>query len=115
MLVRKQQDLGRRTGGVLEGRDIGTKVFPETPFKFFLTARPEVRARRRQRDLQDRGIQQPLETVLAEMLQRDFDGACRGLECTPNSLTVIHFDCLVTTNRFWTPGSSRAGQHSPAI
>src|ERR1041385_401424 len=51
VLVRLQQDLGRRSGGVLEGRDIGTKVFPETPHKFFLTARAEVRAKRRYDEL----------------------------------------------------------------
>jgi CMP/dCMP kinase len=38
ILVELQQQLGRRSGGVLEGRDIGTKVFPETPHKFFLTS-----------------------------------------------------------------------------
>src|SRR5437899_1471851 len=55
ILVRFQQDLGRRSGGVLEGRDIGTRVFPETPHKFFLTARPEVRARRRFDELAGKG------------------------------------------------------------
>src|SRR5260370_1779297 len=44
VLVRLQQELGRRNGGVLEGRDIGTKVFPQTPDKFFLTAPPQIRA-----------------------------------------------------------------------
>lgn len=78
VLVRKQQELGRRTGGVLEGRDIGTKVFPETPHKFFLTARPEVRARRRQRDLQEKGILEPLEKVLEEMNQRDQQDSTRA-------------------------------------
>ena len=38
LLVAQQQRLGAETGGVLEGRDIGTKVFPDTPYKFFLTA-----------------------------------------------------------------------------
>src|SRR5882757_7945250 len=55
IMVRLQQDLGRRSGGVLEGRDIGTKVFPETPHKFFLTARPEIRAQRRYRELLAKG------------------------------------------------------------
>src|SRR6202011_890611 len=55
ILVRLQRELGRRSGGVLEGRDIGTKVFPETPCKFFLTARPDVRADRRYRELLAQG------------------------------------------------------------
>lgn len=70
-LVSLQQEMGRRHGGVLEGRDIGTKVFPETPHKFFLTARSEVRARRRLLDLRERGLDQPLEQVLAEIETRD--------------------------------------------
>jgi CMP/dCMP kinase len=71
VLVRLQQELGRRNGGVLEGRDIGTKVFPETPHKFFLTARPEVRARRRYAELVARGEPADLDTVLAESVRRD--------------------------------------------
>ncbi|HEX7151051.1 MAG TPA: (d)CMP kinase [Thermoanaerobaculia bacterium] len=71
VLVKLQQDLGRRNGGVLEGRDIGTKVFPETPHKFFLTARAEVRAGRRHKELVAKGSDVPFETVLAEVVQRD--------------------------------------------
>ncbi|HEX9984805.1 MAG TPA: (d)CMP kinase [Thermoanaerobaculia bacterium] len=78
LLVKLQQDLGRKSGGVLEGRDIGTKVFPETPHKFFLTARPEVRAERRHRELQAKGTDVPLETVLAETRQRDEQDSSRA-------------------------------------
>jgi cytidylate kinase len=76
-LVRLQQDLGRRSGGVLEGRDIGTKVFPETPFKFFLTARPEVRARRRYDQLLTTGTRAGYDTVLAETRLRDQQDSTR--------------------------------------
>lgn len=78
VLVRLQQDLGRRNGGVLEGRDIGTKVFPETPHKFFLTARPEVRAQRRHAELIAKGQQVDFDTVLAEALQRDQQDSTRA-------------------------------------
>ncbi|MEO6260562.1 MAG: (d)CMP kinase [Thermoanaerobaculia bacterium] len=78
VLVRLQQDLGRRSGGVLEGRDIGTKVFPETPFKFFLTARPEVRARRRQGELAAKGQPADFATVLAETVARDGQDSSRS-------------------------------------
>ena len=78
LLVRLQQELGRRSGGVLEGRDIGTKVFPETPYKFFLTATPEVRAERRFRELQAKGDPTPFETVLADALQRDRQDSTRA-------------------------------------
>jgi cytidylate kinase len=78
VLVRLQQAMGRRKGGVLEGRDIGTKVFPETPHKFFLTARPEVRAQRRLRELLAKGTATDLQQVLAETIQRDTQDSTRA-------------------------------------
>ena len=78
ILVRFQQELGRRSGGVLEGRDIGTRVFPETPHKFFLTARPEVRARRRHDELSAKGVSADFGTVLAETLARDEQDSTRA-------------------------------------
>jgi cytidylate kinase len=78
VLVRLQQDLGRRSGGVLEGRDIGTKVFPDTPYKFFLTARPEVRAERRFHELQQKGTPVTMEQVRAETEQRDEQDSTRA-------------------------------------
>lgn len=78
VLVREQQRLGRSRGGVMEGRDIGTHVFPETPHKFFLTASAEVRARRRTRELADRGTPEPYEKVLREMEKRDKDDGSRA-------------------------------------
>ncbi|PYQ34518.1 MAG: (d)CMP kinase [Acidobacteria bacterium] len=77
ILVRLQQELGRRSGGVLEGRDIGTKVFPETPYKFFLTARPEVRAQRRYRELLAKGQSVDYQSVLAESERRDMQDSTR--------------------------------------
>jgi CMP/dCMP kinase len=77
-LVAEQQRLGRARGGVMEGRDIGTRVFPDTPFKFFLTADPSVRAERRARELADRGTPQPYEEVLRDMEKRDRDDGSRA-------------------------------------
>jgi cytidylate kinase len=71
LMVAQQRKLAAKRGGVMEGRDIGTRVFPDTPFKFFLTAAPEVRAQRRFRELQERGTPQTYEKVLAEMQGRD--------------------------------------------
>jgi cytidylate kinase len=70
-MVAVQRRLAAEQGGVMEGRDIGTKVFPDTPHKFFLTASPEVRARRRAAELDARGTPQPIAEVLAEMEKRD--------------------------------------------
>ena len=64
-LLEQQRRLGKRPpGAVLEGRDIGTVVFPDAPLKVFLTATPKERARRRARDLEAAG-----ETVDLEMLE----------------------------------------------
>jgi cytidylate kinase len=76
-LVAQQQRLGRERGGVLEGRDIGTHVFPETPYRFFLTASVPVRATRRARELAERGTPRPYEEVLREMERRDHDDRSR--------------------------------------
>jgi cytidylate kinase len=77
VLVGQQQRLGRERGGVMEGRDIGTKVFPETPFKFFLTADPAIRADRRSRELAGRGTPQSYDEVLRDMQKRDSDDSSR--------------------------------------
>ena len=66
-----QRRLALEGGGVLEGRDIGTKVVPETPAKFFLDASLEVRARRRHLELEAKGKAEPLEKVHSEMEARD--------------------------------------------
>lgn len=76
-LVARQREIGLARGGVVEGRDIGTKVFPETPFKFFLTADERERARRRHEELRRRGVDEPFEKVLAEMRVRDRDDSAR--------------------------------------
>lgn len=77
-LVRLQRRLAEKNGGVLEGRDIGTRVFPETPHKFFLTAPLAVRAERRARELAERGTPQPYEVVLAEIEHRDLADSTRS-------------------------------------
>ncbi len=78
VLVRLQQELGRRSGGVLEGRDIGTKVFPETPYKFFLTARPDIRARRRYDELLAKGEEVRYQTILDATIARDAQDSNRS-------------------------------------
>lgn len=70
-LVQAQRRLAEARGGVLEGRDIGTRVFPETPHKFFLTAPVDVRAERRAAELAARGTPQPFAVVRAEIESRD--------------------------------------------
>ena len=77
-LVSLQRRLAEKSGGVLEGRDIGTRVFPNTPHKFFLTAPLGVRAERRARELADRGTPQSYDDVLAEIERRDLADSTRS-------------------------------------
>jgi len=72
ILVERQQQLGRGGNGcVLDGRDIGTVVFPDADVKFFLTAAAEARAERRFKEDVLRGLETSYETTLAEIRQRD--------------------------------------------
>jgi cytidylate kinase len=70
-MVELQRSLGRRFGGVMEGRDIGTRVFPDTPHKFYLDAAPAVRAERRARQLARAGQPVSAAAVARELADRD--------------------------------------------
>lgn len=76
-MVALQQETAHQLGGVLEGRDIGTRVFPETPHKFFLGARTEVRARRRFEELIAAGRAQTYDQVLDDLARRDLRDSTR--------------------------------------
>ncbi len=76
-LQRRLATAPENRGAVLEGRDIGTVVFPDADAKFFLTAPDEVRARRRFLELQARGDPQTFEAVLADQRKRDRDDSSR--------------------------------------
>ena len=66
-------------GAVLEGRDIGTVVFPDADLKFFLEANPDVRARRRYEELFQKGSESTLDAVLADQTKRDKDDSSRAV------------------------------------
>jgi cytidylate kinase len=71
-LLQRQQDFARQPGGaVLDGRDIGTVIAPEAQVKLYVTASPEVRARRRQQELLGRGMNVHFDDVLADIHARD--------------------------------------------
>jgi cytidylate kinase len=70
-LVELQRDIGKRGDMVTEGRDQGTVVFPDAEHKFFVKADLEARARRRQRELARKGVQQPIPVVMDQLAQRD--------------------------------------------
>lgn len=77
-MVELQRDAARHFGGVLEGRDIGTRVFPETPHKFYLDAQPEVRFQRRHRELTAAGRSVSYEQVAEEIHSRDLRDSTRA-------------------------------------
>lgn len=71
-LLKRQQDFARQDGGaVLDGRDIGTVIAPDADVKLFVTASPEVRAERRLKELEQRGMHAHYDDVLADVRARD--------------------------------------------
>lgn len=70
-MVKMQQDYSLTNSVVMDGRDIGTHVFPDAEVKLFLTADPKVRAQRRFDELKEKGMEQPFEEVLENIKQRD--------------------------------------------
>jgi len=96
-LLELQRRLGREGGVVLEGRDIGTVVFPDAELKVFLTAAPESRAERRVSDLAGRGIMADFGQTLDEIKLRDERDASREvapLRAAPDAVTLdtTHLD-----------------------
>jgi len=78
-MVQLQRDIAKKTSCVLDGRDIGTNVLPNAQFKFFLTASPEVRAKRRFEENKQKGYDTPYEEVLADVIKRDKQDASRKI------------------------------------
>ena len=94
-LLDLQRHAGRGGGVVLEGRDIGTVVFPEAEAKFFLTARPEIRARRRFDELVAKGgaaAETTFEETLADVRQRDEQDSTRAVAPLRQAETAVFVD-----------------------
>mgnify|MGYP003397003418 FL=1 len=71
-LVAQQQAMGRNKGIVMDGRDIGTTVFPDAELKIFVTASPEVRAQRRYDELKGKGMDAEYDDILKNVQERDY-------------------------------------------
>ena len=93
-LLGLQRELGRDAprGAVLEGRDIGTVVFPDANVKFFITASPEIRARRRHDELTEKGLNVPFEDVLADQRRRDKEDSERAIAPLRKAPDAIEVD-----------------------
>lgn len=87
-----QQEMGRRGGVVMEGRDIGTVVLPEAEIKVFLTASGAERVRRRQAELQAKGIILDADALRVDMAERDARDAEREMAPMVAALDAIHLE-----------------------
>ena len=79
MLLDMQRDIAKHHNVVMDGRDIGTVVLPKADVKIFLTATPEVRAKRRCDELQAKGQKAVYDTVLKDIIQRDYQDTHREI------------------------------------
>ena len=77
VLLDMQRDVARRHNVIMDGRDIGTVVLPKADVKIFLTAQPEIRAKRRCDELIAKGQKADFDTVLKEIIQRDYQDTHR--------------------------------------
>ena len=77
LLLDMQRDMAAKHNVIMDGRDIGTVVLPRATVKIFLTASPEVRARRRTRELLDKGQKADYQRILKEIQQRDYQDTHR--------------------------------------
>lgn len=91
-LVQLQRAIGLAKGVVMDGRDIGTVVFPDAEVKLYMTARPEVRAQRRYLELKGRGVDVTYDAVLANIERRDTDDTTRSADPLVKAADAVEID-----------------------
>jgi len=91
-LVEEQRAIGHRKSVVMDGRDIGTNVFTDAQFKFFLTASAEERARRRCQELREKGQDVSFEETLKDIQQRDYNDSHRALNPLRKAEDAVEVD-----------------------
>lgn len=97
LLVERQRELGSGADIVMEGRDIGTNVFPDAEVKVFLTARPEVRAARRATELRAKGDEVDEAEVLAALVERDRRDSEREVAPLRKAVDAVEVDASELT------------------
>lgn len=103
-LVKQQQAMGREKGVVMDGRDIGTVVFPDAELKIFVTASPEVRAQRRYDELQAKGQPADYADILKNVQQRDYIDTHREtspLRQAPDALVLDNSHMTIAEQDEW--------------
>ena len=91
-LVSMQRKMGKKKGIVMDGRDIGTVVFPDAEFKIFMTASPDIRASRRYKELISKGEKVTYEEVLKNVRERDYIDSNRLSSPLLKAEDAIEFD-----------------------
>ena len=91
-MTRQQQELGREKGIVMDGRDIGTTVFPDAELKIFMTADPMIRAERRAAEMRAKGDEVKIEEVLKNLQQRDYIDSHREVSPLTQAADAIVLD-----------------------
>ncbi len=91
-MVCQQQAYSAGKGIVMDGRDIGTVVFPDAELKIFVTASPEIRAQRRYEELKQKGQEEPFESILENVKKRDFLDQNRAESPLRKADDAIEFD-----------------------
>ena len=91
-LVEQQQAMGNEKGIVMDGRDIGTTVFPHAELKIFMTADPLVRAKRRAAEMEAKGEKVNLSDVLANLKERDYIDSHRAVSPLSKAADAIELD-----------------------
>lgn len=103
-LVAKQQEMGKAKGIVMDGRDIGTVVFPDAELKIFVTASPEVRALRRVKELEAKGETVSFEEVLENVKTRDHIDTTRKespLRQAEDALVLDNSELTIEQQKQW--------------
>jgi len=91
-LGKLQREIGLKQPSILEGRDIGTVIFPDAKYKFFLDASPEKRAERRYKELKEKGENVDYEKILEEIIKRDKNDSERELAPLKKADDAIYID-----------------------
>lgn len=103
-MVAQQQTMGNEKGIVMDGRDIGTTVFPDAELKIFVTATPEIRAQRRYDELKAKGQEASFDEILENVKQRDYIDQNREvspLRKAENALLLDNTDLSIEEQKKW--------------
>ena len=103
-MVEKQREMGKNKGVVMDGRDIGTTVFPDAELKVFVTASAEVRAQRRYDELKEKGMPADYEEILKNVQERDYIDSHREvspLRQAPDAILLDNSNMTIPEQKDW--------------